>query len=59
MTVEDVRLVIQAMYLREVIGSWHASLSQFIEGLLTSYAVVGYYCLIFIYFFVVRLIYNT
>lgn len=34
MTVGDIELLTQALYLRDVIGTWHASLAQFIEGLL-------------------------
>ena len=31
-TVDDVKLLVQAIYLRDQIGPWHQPLSQFIEG---------------------------
>ena len=35
-TERDVRLLVQAMYTTYVIGPWHGSLSQFIEGTNTA-----------------------
>lgn len=31
-TLDEVQKLLQAMYMRDVIGPWHASLAQFLEG---------------------------
>ena len=33
MTERDVPMILQALYMKLVLNNWHASLSQFIEGL--------------------------
>ena len=34
---DDVKLLIQSMYVRDCIGPWHQSLAQFVEGNYTKY----------------------